>query len=531
MGNKAAKKPTAKAAEPKPKKPKKPKLVMPDLSRFDQGGSPKLGHQRTQQISEKIGRSWGKTTAMPFELATSTEIKFLPWGLLMPDWLTRGLPIGYMTRIWGPSDAFKTTLCMRMVRQAQNFCRHCKTPLVRHPACGCKKEGKNCDIKEGNERCVDCRCPTPRWWLLNPDDFGWLPTDVALKLSKGILPEGTKLVKADHPELGKCNLPALECAPPQIAHFKADGRTKVKKAPQPKQVIFTPAMRCEPWRIAYLETENKISQEWAVRNGVDLESVLLIGESWGEKSLEITEKAVKEREFDLIIIDSISMLESEVNLQKSYDERVVVASHANMIQRFVKRHIAACFEEGLTARYKPTVLMTSQARMGGIGGYKSHPHLIPTGGNALKHGIILDIRMKAAGYQYDPTQTFAIRGDFEFKVIKNQAGGSPGVIGTVKFWVNEQDGPDGHGVGDSDDLDTVLNYARGIGKGYAVDGTGKAKVTLYSDFIQGGSIGFPTIGMCKNFLRDHLTVYDDLRTRVLDRLRGQRRGALTTGKG
>lgn len=516
---------------PKPKTKPKAQVKLPDFSQFDQGGSSELGHARTTAIAAQIGRSWeNASTALPLEVATTAEFRYVPWGIMMLDWLLNGVPLAHITRIWGPEGSFKTTLCWTVVRQFQNHCRHCKTPLVRHPECSCKNiesmrarhelmGDEVCPVVGSDSRCVDCLCPNPRWWLRSDEDYTWLPVKEALAISRGHLPEGTKVEKTDHPTLGRVPLPYLECEPPPAAFFGADGRP-LKKKPKPRKVFFSPTNRCEPMRVAYVDAEARADKRWAARLGVDTQNVLLIGASWGEKTLGITEEAIEEREFDLIIIDSISMLETGDNLAKSLEDNARVASHANLMQRFVKRHVAECYREGLTARYRPTVIVTSQVRTHGIGSY--HTWLGPTGGNALNHALILDIKMVKAGYEMDPSGQYPLKGKFDFEIKKCQAGMSPGGTGQVKFLVVEHEGQP---VGDSDDLATVMSYARSLGQGFILDGKGKATLTLFSDYVQDGRRAFSRVGDCERFLRDNRTIYDDLRRRVLESLRRPAMGA------
>jgi len=504
-------------------KPKKQDLKMPDLSAYDQGGSPSLGQTRVSAIAESIGRTWGRTAAMPLDVAPVARVRTLPFGILMLDWLTKGgLRVGGINRLWGPKSVLKSTLCLRALSSAQNHCRHCKTPLVRHPDCTCQTRAQQerlgldfgdapCPVKvrqaEGEDvRCVDCRCPKPRFWLMNEDDYPWLPAKAALEISNGQLPDGHELRTVEHPTLGKVALPAIDCDPPEHV-VKAAGKAK----PKPRQVVFAPANRCEPWRCLYLDSEGTIDERWARENGVDTSNVLLVGSGWAEKSLSTIEEAVVAQEFDLIIIDSISMLNPQSNQEKALDESPVVAAHANVMGRFITRHIAQCFEEGLTARYRPTVLLTSQVTTKNIG-WGKHPFLGPTGGNKVEHACSLDLRLMARGYTFDATNTVSLHGDFEFEISKHKYGGSCGVSGTIRYWlVRDAD----HAVGDSDDLDVVMRYARELGEGFLKDGSGKARLTLYSDFIDGGEKVFPRVGDCTAFLRAHTPIYDDLRARVL----------------
>ena len=131
----------------------------------------------------------------------------------------------------------------------------------------------------------------------------------------------------------------------------------------------------------------------------------------------------------------------------------------------------------------------------------------------MEHAISLDIFMREEGYDFDASNSFAVSGKFGFTVKKNKAGGSPGAQGSIKFWLMEGFG---HAIGDSDDLATVMKYAREPSIGLITEGTGKAKLSLTSAYT--GVVEFERVGDCVDFLEMNPTVYADLRQRVLESL-------------
>jgi RecA/RadA recombinase len=465
----------------------------PTAAQLDQGGSADKGRERLAALANSLGRRWGASTALPLSIAPVARIMRLPFGILMLDWLTGGgLVIGRINRLVGPKSTLKSTLCLRALRSAQQHCRHCKFPMVRNPQTGV----------------VDCRCPKPRWWLANEDDYQWLPHETAIEVAYGKLPGPAAMKNVQ----GLGRVPVLKCAPPE--HLTGGRRLKER------EIAFKEAPRNEPMRCLYLDSEGTIDEAWARANGVDPSLVLLVGARWGEQSLATVEEAVLTREFDFIVIDSTSVLTPKKELEKSITEGKKVAAHAALMSQFAKRHIAAAFDEGLTGRYRPTVLTTSQVTTKGIGGgKKAHAYLDSTDGNAMNHAVSLDIAMKEEGYTFDASKRFAVHGDFGFKVKKNKAGGgTPGATGTIRFWLKAA--PD-HPVGDSDDLTVVMNYAREASIKLLEEGTGAAKLTLHSPYVPDGQMVFQRVGDAETFLRENVTVYNDLRERVLAKLMQQ----------
>jgi len=350
---------------------------------------------------------------------------------------------------------------------------------------------------------VNCRCPAERYWVAREEDYGWLPQEAAIKLYHGVLPEAAEVMKVK----GVGRVPALMCDPPP--HLK--GKRGIKRRPIP----FAETYRCEPMRCVYVDTEGTVDRIWAEANGVDPGLVLLVGGKWAEQSLEAAERTMLTREFDFIVIDSTSMMETREHLEdRKVGERGTPAGKQKIMGDFVKRVVAAQAEEGLAGRYRPTLLTTSHLTQKGIG-YGKHPHLGATDGNIYDHGIAMDIQMKADRFIFDDAKEKAIRGEFTFTIKKNHCGGmgSTRTSGQIKFWLI--DTPD-HPVGDSNDLETVMSYAREFGPGYIEKR--KSNLVLTSDLIQGGRKVFRTVTRCKEYLREHDTVYDDIRHRVLQKL-------------
>jgi RecA/RadA recombinase len=505
------KKAPAAAAAPAVTTPEAPAIAAPPKSEHDLGGSSDRGRARLYELADKLGRTWGNRTAMPLSVAPVARLMRLPFGILMLDWRSGGgVAIGRWNRIWGRKSVLKTTLCLRLLRQAQRTCRHCKGPLVTDP----------------ETKTRDCRCPNPRYWLKDEDDYQWLPADAAIKLAYGQLPDGVTEVAIK----GEGKFQSLKCAPPPHLCVTATG---TKKDVPARNIPFVETYRCEPMRCLYLDGENTITEEWARLNGVDTSLVLLIGSEWAEQSLSSIEESVLTREFDIVFIDSTSVLDPKSNIEKPITDSPVVAARANVMGRFVRKLHSAGFE-GLTARYRPTVVCTSQVSMHGIG-YGQHAHLAPTDGNALEHALTIDIRMHEEGYEFDKSGQHAIYGKFGFEITKNKAGGgSPGATGSIKFWMRPDED---HDIGDSDDLVTVMTYARELGRKVErqdadrfIEETSKGLV-LTSKFVKGGAVPFSRVGDCARYLRENPTVYDDLRARVLAQLRADDANLIVGGTG
>lgn len=553
-----------KKAPAKKKKPKEDPLaaVKRAYAHQDMAGSPEAGRARLAELQNTLGRKFGRTTGMTLANSPSARVQRLPFGILTLDWKTGGgLVIGRVNRLWGKKSTLKSTLCLRALRSAQNHCRHCKGPMVRHPNCTCRlrinyastlealeklreREGDipepgseqfvelwrlevkhrtmvqrygeemltgECPVASDNGVCVDCSCPNPRWWLADDADYEWLQAADALALYAGHLPAGVEWKKGKDMEVA---LPTLKCEPPPSAFYNADG-TLSKKKPKAREVMFVPMRRCEPMRCVYVDAEGTIDAEWAEKNGVDLDLVYVVGNRWGEECLEVVEDATLSSDADLIIIDSTSVLEPKKELEKGIHDNPKVAAKAALTGRWVTRHISYMFEDGLLGRYRPTVLCTSQVTIHGLGG-GTNAYGAPTDGNRFEHALSLDLQMTAKGYTFDTANEYAIWGKFEFKIRKAKVSGSSvGATGEIKFYVREVAG---HSVGDSDDLATVMDYARKMGQGFISPGLGKQVLVLHSRHLPEKALGFERVGDLTHFLETNPTIYADLRARVLRQL-------------
>jgi RecA/RadA recombinase len=408
----------------------------------------------------------------------------IPSGCFIFDWLTGGglIVVGRTSRAWGSPDSYKTTKLLRSLSHVQRTCRYCRSPIV-----------------ERTGGAMDCACPNPRWWLYDEDDYIWLPHTDAILVSTGQLPPTAKKKKVK----GVGQVYVVECVPPPHLAGK-------KGVPKKRDIIFVEDFRNEPMRSAYCETEMKIDRRWAESNGVDCSNVMLVGGTWAEQTLETIEDVGVSRDFDVVFLDSTSMLDTKLELEKSIQDKRKVGAKATVMTRFIQKWVMAASEEGLTGRLRPSLVTTSQVRSQNITsgrGFKG-----PTDGNAFEHGLILDVKMQSAGFQYRPGSAVAHAGKFAFEVRKNHTGGPPRAKGVFQAWL-EVGGS--RPCGDTGDLETCMSYARQFGAGYILEGSGKAKLTLYSRYLKGGGLSFSSVGDCVGYLRENTQVYRDLRQRTL----------------
>lgn len=72
---------------------------------------------------DKLNEKFGKVV---FSASEVPELRFLPFGIIALDVITHGgIPLGRISEIWGKRSCGKSTLALKLVKMAQNFCKKC----------------------------------------------------------------------------------------------------------------------------------------------------------------------------------------------------------------------------------------------------------------------------------------------------------------------------------------------------------------------------------------------------------------------
>jgi len=140
--------------------------------------------------------------------------------------------------------------------------------------------------------------------------------------------------------------------------------------------------------VAYIDAEHALDPKYALRLGVDPNSIYLAQPSTGEEALDITDKLVRSQDVGLIVIDSVAALTPKAELEGEIGD-----SHMGLMARLMgqaMRMLTANIMESQT-----TVIFINQIRHK-IGVMFGSPETTP-GGLALKFYASqrLDIRRKA----------------------------------------------------------------------------------------------------------------------------------------
>ena len=243
-----------------------------ERSRYDMRGAPEHGVARVREIAHALGFRKGRHTAAVMGRASAYKIRKIPFGIFMLDWYTHGgLPVDRITRLYGPRNSCKTTLMLKVLAISQGYCRMCKCPIVADPETGDK----------------NCACPSRRFKPSDTAVLEHLEQDEVVSVMAGNLPKAAKKGKGD-------------------PYVEIKGR----------RFTFEETYRCTPLQAVFIETEHKLDEMWAARNGVNTDLVFIVGSDWAESTLDTVEALLYSGEVDLVLVDTVSMLVPKEKITK-----------------------------------------------------------------------------------------------------------------------------------------------------------------------------------------------------------------------
>lgn len=164
-------------------------------------------------------------------------------------------------------------------------------------------------------------------------------------------------------------------------------------------------------RCAYIDAEYCFSYEHAQSFGVKTDELLLLQTDTGEQAFSAMEKLIKDKNVDLIVVDSVSALvplpDAEADHGKSQ-----IGAQAKLISKGLAKIVAPVHKNGAI------IIFINQLRQNIMGG-QYDPYILP-GGMALRFytSLMLEIHRKGAITQGDEQVGIQI----EIKVKKNKVG-------------------------------------------------------------------------------------------------------------
>ena len=140
----------------------------------------------------------------------------------------------------------------------------------------------------------------------------------------------------------------------------------------------------------YVDMESAVDPLYTEQLGIDGRYVDIIHPRHGADALDAIETAIKGKVYDIVVIDSMALLNPPADMEKSYAEHAQVASRAGMLTRFFERVTREIYENNIM------LLCINQLRANMNMANKYSPRDIIPGGYALGHAMsmIVDMRVQ-----------------------------------------------------------------------------------------------------------------------------------------
>lgn len=226
--------------------------------------------------------------------------------------------------------------------------------------------------------------------------------------------------------------------------------------------IIAQAQRMFPDQQAVLlDLEGTHESVWSSKLGVDNDALLLVEPETGEAALDMCDALIRTRDVSLIVVDSLAQIVPAKELDSSAEDQFV-GLQARLIGSFVRKAVTSLMTEKRRG-HNVTLLFINQFRSK-IGGWSpTGDPLTEPGGKGLGFAYSLEITIKnkeqSGKDEYD-IETM-VENSHAFTITKNKLNGGPR---TGEFRVRRVPDLDmGIGIGDIDDADTVLVYAKKFG--------------------------------------------------------------------
>ena len=161
---------------------------------------------------------------------------------------------------------------------------------------------------------------------------------------------------------------------------------------------------------AFVDAEHALDPEWAARNGVNMEDLIISQPDSGEEALNIVEAFLKSGLVDLIVVDSVAALVPKAELDGDVGDHHVGAQARMMSQGLRKL-------KGVASHSNATVIFINQIREK-VGVVFGNPEVTP-GGRALKYYATVRAQVSRASIIKDGDESVGITS--RIKMVKNKA--------------------------------------------------------------------------------------------------------------
>jgi len=161
---------------------------------------------------------------------------------------------------------------------------------------------------------------------------------------------------------------------------------------------------------AFVDAEHSLDPEWASKNGVNMEELIISQPDSGEDALNIVETLVKSGQVDLVVVDSVAALVPKKELEGEVGDHHVGAQARMMSQGLRKL-------KGVASHSQATVIFINQIREK-VGVVFGNPEITP-GGKALKYYATIRAEISRKDIIKDGDTPVGIT--TRIKMVKNKA--------------------------------------------------------------------------------------------------------------
>lgn len=162
---------------------------------------------------------------------------------------------------------------------------------------------------------------------------------------------------------------------------------------------------------AFVDAEHALDPQYAKKQGVNVEDLLVSQPDTGEQALEIVDMLVRSGAVDVVIVDSVAALTPKAEIEGEMGD-----SHMGLQARLMSQALRKL--TGNIKRSNTLVIFINQIRMK-IGVMFGNPETT-TGGNALKFYASVRLDIRRTGSIKGPKGEEVIGSDTRVKVVKNK---------------------------------------------------------------------------------------------------------------
>lgn len=164
---------------------------------------------------------------------------------------------------------------------------------------------------------------------------------------------------------------------------------------------------------AFIDVEHALDPSYAAALNVDIDKLILSQPDSGEQALEIVDTLLKSGAVDCIVVDSVSALVTQKELEGEMGD-AQMGAQARLMSQAMRKLTGACAKAGTV------LIFINQIRMK-LGVMFGNPETT-TGGNALKFyaSIRLDVRRREVIKSGTGDDAVAVGSRTEAKIIKNK---------------------------------------------------------------------------------------------------------------